>query len=171
MEVGRYVNSSFYHSNQNLVTDKHLTLIFNLFSGLIAYSEGTRFTQKKWEETREFLSSRGKPALPHVLYPRTKGFVAAVQSLRNDSQIKHVYDLTLVYSGGKFMDAPTIWESFAFSRVSPPWKFHIHTRRFELKDLPEDDEGVKDWLEDRWVEKSKILQGMEGEWTEFEGLE
>lgn len=29
MEVGRYVNSSFHHSDQNLVTDKHLALIFN----------------------------------------------------------------------------------------------------------------------------------------------
>ncbi|KAL0640322.1 hypothetical protein Q9L58_000602 [Maublancomyces gigas] len=147
--------------------------LLNRFSGLIAYSESTRFTQKKWEETREFLSSRGKSALPYVLYPRTKGFVAAVQSLRNDSQIKHVYDLTLAYSRagkGGFMSAPTIWESFAFARVSPPWKFHVHIRRFELKDLPEDEEGVRDWLEGRWAEKSKILQGMEGEWTEFEGL-
>lgn len=69
------------------------------------------------------------------------------------------------------MNAPTIWQSFTYSRVSPPWKFHVHVRRFELKDLPEDDEGLKNWLEERWVEKSKILQGMEGEWTEFEGLE
>lgn len=68
------------------------------------------------------------------------------------------------------MSAPTMWESFTFARVSPPWKFHVHVRRFELKSLPEDEEGVKNWLEERWVEKSKILQGMEGEWTEFEGL-
>lgn len=84
-----------------------------------------------------------------------------------------MYDLTLAYSqAGKrgFMSAPTIWESFTLARVSPPWKFHVHTRRFELKDLPEDDEGVKNWLEERWVEKSRILQGMEEEWTEFEGL-
>jgi hypothetical protein len=144
--------------------------------GLIAYSEGTRFTKKKWEDTKTFCESRGKPVFPHVLYPRSKGFVTEVQNLRDgSSHIKHVYDLTLAYSkaggsGKGFMDAPTMWETFAMARVSPPWRFHVHVRRFEIKELPEDEEGLKTWLEERWAEKSRILQGMEGEWTEFEGL-
>ncbi|KAH0608058.1 uncharacterized protein H6S33_002110 [Morchella sextelata] len=143
---------------------------------LIAYSEGTRFTKKKWEDTKTFCESRGKPVFPHVLYPRSKGFVTEVQNLRDgSSHIKHVYDLTLAYSkaggsGKGFMDAPTMWETFAMARVSPPWRFHVHVRRFEIKELPEDEEGLRTWLEERWAEKSRILQGMEGEWTEFEGL-
>lgn len=141
---------------------------------LIAYSEGTRFTQKKWEATKTFCEGRGKPVFKHVLYPRSKGFVTSVQNLRDDSShIKHVYDMTLAYSkaGEKgFMNAPTIWESFALARASPPWRFHVHVRRFELNELPEDDEGLRMWLEGRWAEKSRILQGMEREWTEFKEL-
>lgn len=144
-----------------------------MWAGLIAYSEGTRFTAKKWTQAKDFCTSRSKLVLPHVLYPRTKGFVTTVQNLRGNSQINHVYDLTLAYSkaGEKgFMNAPTIWETFSFARVSPPWRFHVHVRRFHLGDLPKDDEGLKNWLEERWIEKSRILQGMEGEWTEFGGL-
>lgn len=44
----------------------------------------------------------------HLLYPRTKGFVATVQRIRHAPHVKAVYDLTIAYQhNGKFFEAPT----------------------------------------------------------------
>ncbi len=142
-----------------------------MYLGLIAFSESTRYTPKKWEETKAFCLARNKPVFPHVLYPRTKGFVTCVQNLRHGTHIQHVYDVTLVYGGEKgFMAPPTVWETLSWARLSPPWRFHVHVRRFALKELPEDDDAIARWLEKRWEEKSRVLSGMEKEWNEWRGL-
>jgi len=49
---------------------------------LLMHIEGTRFTKKKLEDSQRFAKSRGYPVLHHVLFPRTKGFVATIAQLR-----------------------------------------------------------------------------------------
>ena len=64
----------------------------------------------------------------HLLYPRTKGFVTTVQHLRKASQVKAVYDVTIAYGHhGKFLSAPTIWESLSCDQLSGKrgYKFHV----------------------------------------------
>ncbi|KAI5809631.1 hypothetical protein DFH27DRAFT_153733 [Peziza echinospora] len=162
---------------------------------LVSYSEGTRYNPQKWQNMKTFAEGKGKKILTHCLYPRTKGFVTCVRHLRNpDSHIKHIYDLTLAY---QYTAPPTttttttssssttttlstrptinltpatIYDTFSMPSLSPPWRFHVHVERFLIKDLPEDDRGVAEWLEKRWLAKDEILKGLDGEWTEFEGL-
>ena len=35
---------------------------------------------------------------------------------------------------------------------------HLHVKRFSVSSLPESDEGLKDWLMERFVEKDAWLQ-------------
>ncbi|KAI9756010.1 MAG: hypothetical protein M4579_004055 [Chaenotheca gracillima] len=131
---------------------------------LISYSEAMRFTPERYEEARRWCAANNRPLPKHALYPRTKGFVTTVQQLRQAPQVRAVYDVTLAYSkDGRFLEAPTIWQSLSEPGMSAPaggpWAFHAHVERFALEDLPESDEGLAQWLEDRWVRKGELLEG------------
>ena len=46
--------------------------------------------------------------------------------------------------------------------VGRRWKTLVHVRRFELGDLPDDEAGLRTWLEERWVEKGELLEELKG---------
>jgi len=136
--------------------------------GLISYSEATRYTPKKYEETKVWCKANDKPIPKHLLYPRTKGFITTVQHLRKSTHIKAVYDITIAYSRkNKFLEAPTIWETLSLPDLTNKQKFnfHVYVRRFPLEDLPHEDVGLAQWLENRWIEKGEWLEGKRDEWS------
>jgi hypothetical protein len=136
--------------------------------GLISFSESTRFTPKKYEETKAWCKENDRPIPKHLLYPRTKGFVTTVQHLRKAEHMKAVYDMTIAYEHHhKFHSAPTIWESLSCGDLSGTrgYKFHVDVRRFPLDELPEDDAGLAKWLETRWMEKGEFLEAKREEWA------
>lgn len=116
---------------------------------LILFAEGTRITPEKLERSRRHAFVRGQPAPQHVLVPRTKGFVAAVQGLRG--HVAAVYDVTIGYERG----VPTLWQ---YVRGFAP-RAHLHVRRWPLADLPTEDEALSRWLLARWQEKDALLAG------------
>ena len=80
----------------------------------------------------------------HLLYPRSKGFVASVQKLRDAPQIKAVYDVTVAYAKKKgkeyeFQRPPTFSQSLLQPGLNQDWKFHVHVDRHLLEDLPRED--------------------------------
>ena len=115
---------------------------------LVSFVEGTRATRKKLEASREFARSRGLAKTNHVQVPRTKGFTASVQGLR--SHITAVYDLTIGYEVG----VPSLWQ-YVKGLVK---RVHVHVRRFPIEDLPETEEGLRDWLLEHFVEKDRLLE-------------
>ncbi|KAL2684994.1 hypothetical protein Neosp_006087 [[Neocosmospora] mangrovei] len=134
---------------------------------LISFSEGTRFTPAKYQESIDFcrLASRRQPR--NLLYPRTKGFIATVQHLRQAPHVKAVYDLTIAYQHqGTFQRAPSMWETLSTPELSEQggYKFHVHVRRFPIEALPAKDEDLAAWLEELWMEKGKILEAQEEQW-------
>ncbi|OTB02103.1 hypothetical protein M426DRAFT_322931 [Hypoxylon sp. CI-4A] len=135
---------------------------------LISFSEATRFTPKKYEESKSWCKQNGRPQPLHLLYPRTKGFVTTVQQLRKAPHVKAVYDFTIAYQQkDKFHVAPNMWETLKTPGLSVAhgYKFHIHARRFLLEDLPSTDEELAKWLEQRWVEKGEWLDALKTEWA------
>jgi hypothetical protein len=142
--------------------------------GLISYSEATRFTPQKYLETVQWCKAKGKPVPKYALYPRTKGFVATVKELRQGSSIQAVYDLTVAYARkGKFLEAPTIWDSLSRPDLDENFAFHVHVDRFDIKDFADKtDEELAQWLEDRWIVKSTRLEALQHqldvgkEWTD-----
>ncbi|KXL47375.1 hypothetical protein M433DRAFT_150055 [Acidomyces richmondensis BFW] len=126
---------------------------------LIAYSEGTRFTPLKRLEAEAYCRMHNKRLGQHLLYPRTKGFVASVQKLRHAPQMKAVYDVTLAYAKDKhFQSPPTFVQTVSLPRLGDQWKFFVHVERYSLESLPKTDAELMQWLEDRWIEKGERLE-------------
>ncbi len=88
--------------------------------------------------------------LRHVLYPRTKGFVATVQTLRG--HITAVYDVTIGYVGG----VPSMWQ---WTRGNVP-RVHIHVRRFPVDRLPAGDTALAEWLVAGFRAKDALLDAL-----------
>jgi lysocardiolipin and lysophospholipid acyltransferase len=114
---------------------------------LINFSEGTRVTLAKIARSQEYARSVGARPLDHVLFPRTKGFVASVEGLRH--HIDTVYDLTIGYVDG----VPTLWQ-YVRGQVR---EAHLHVRRFAVEELPEHAEDLSRWLVERFEEKDRLL--------------
>ncbi|KAI1390142.1 1-acyl-sn-glycerol-3-phosphate acyltransferase [Hypoxylon trugodes] len=134
---------------------------------LISFSEATRFTPKKYEESKIWCKENDRPQPLHLLYPRTKGFITTVRQLRKAPHVKAVYDFTIAYQKkASFHIAPDMWETLKLSDLggSQGYRFHIHARRFPLEELPHTDEELAKWLEQRWVEKGEWLDTLKTEW-------
>jgi len=114
---------------------------------LMTFAEGTRVRPEKIVRSQEYAEKQGLPRLKHVLIPRTKGFVASVQSLRG--HVDAVYDLTIGYVGG----VPTLWQWIkGYVR-----RVHVNVRRYAIDVMPEDGEALSNWLIDRYQEKDRLL--------------
>ncbi|KAH8592037.1 hypothetical protein B0O99DRAFT_654157 [Bisporella sp. PMI_857] len=125
---------------------------------LISFSEATRYTPKKYEQGKQWCKENNRPMPKHLLYPRTKGFVTTVQHLRQAPHVKAVYDITIAYGHhGKFLSAPTIWESLSTNNLSGKggYKFHVDVKRIPLTKLPQTDAELAKWLETRWIAKGE----------------
>jgi hypothetical protein len=138
--------------------------------GLISFSEATRLTPAKYAESLAWCKANRKPQPRHLLYPRTKGFIATVSQLRKAPHVKAVYDLTITYqTGNKFQVAPSFWDTLAVPGLSAPGpecrRFHVHARRFPMAELPESEVELAAWLEARWVEKGQWLEAKREEWA------
>lgn len=135
---------------------------------LVSFSEATRFTPKKYNESIAWCKQAARPQPMHLLYPRTKGFITTVQHLRQASHVKAVYDLTIAYQrGDRWQEAPSMWDTLSVPRLTDDkgYKFHVHVRRFPLEELPRGDEELAQWLETRWVEKGFWLEEKRMEWA------
>jgi 1-acyl-sn-glycerol-3-phosphate acyltransferase len=114
---------------------------------LMTFAEGTRVRPEKVVRSKEYARKAGMTPLEHVLIPRTKGFVASVQSLRG--HVAAVYDLTIGYVDG----VPTLWQWIkGYVR-----KVHLDVRRYAIDALPEDGDALSLWLIKRFEEKDRRL--------------
>lgn len=137
---------------------------------LVSFLEGTRITQEKLLESQNFSKLNDQKVLKNLLVARTKSFLAAVKQLRQ-SQVTHVYDLTLAYQGPRgFGQAPDLLTINSLTQLSPKYRFHIHVRRWNLNELPEDENELKNWIETVWEEKDEILEGLKKDWINWTGL-
>ncbi|CAJ2501592.1 Uu.00g044450.m01.CDS01 [Anthostomella pinea] len=136
--------------------------------GLISFSEATRFTAQKYEESKIWCKQNGRPQPLHLLYPRTKGFIKTVQHLRKAPHVKAVYDFTIAYQHrNRFLAAPDMWQTLKLPNLTSVhgYQFHVMARRYPLDELPHTDEELAKWLEERWVEKGEWLESRRLEWA------
>ena len=127
----------------------------------MSFSESTRFSRAKYEQSLRWCSETGHVQPKHLLYPRTKGFIATVEQLRAASHVKAVYDLTLWYQqGDRFQKAPSMWDTLSRPGLSSHmgYKFHVYVQRFPIHSLPEASEELAVWLEKRGLEKGDWLE-------------
>ncbi len=114
---------------------------------LMIFAEGTRVRPSKLEKSRQYAEEHGFRPMRHVLFPRTKGFVATVQALPGHATA--VYDVTIGYEDG----VPTLgqWIKGYVRRV------HVHVRRFPMEEMPREEGEIAAWLINRYQEKDDLL--------------
>jgi hypothetical protein len=103
-------------------------------------------------KSNEFAKREGRPQLKHLLLPRTTGFNASLESLRESSPV--VYDVTMAYRGydgstrSAEVSVSTLW-----SILRKPREFHIRIKRYSMEEVLQD----ASWLDKQWVEKDRLL--------------
>ncbi|KAF3769301.1 hypothetical protein M406DRAFT_95986 [Cryphonectria parasitica EP155] len=136
---------------------------------LISFSEATRFTPQKHKESQTWCTANNRPQPRHLLYPRTKGFVATVTHIRQTPHVRAVYDLTIAYQRGReWQAAPAFWDTLSVPRLSEGragYRFEVHVRRWPMEELPRDEEELVRWIEQRWVEKGQWLEQKRVAWA------
>lgn len=103
----------------------------------------------------EFAKREGRPQLKHLLLPRTTGFNACLESLRESSPV--VYDVTMAYRGydgsvpiAMDLSIPTLWRLI---RGHIPSEVHIRIKRYSMEEVLQD----ACWLDKQWAEKDRLL--------------
>uniref|UniRef100_A0A7I4DYR6 1-acylglycerol-3-phosphate O-acyltransferase n=1 Tax=Physcomitrium patens TaxID=3218 RepID=A0A7I4DYR6_PHYPA len=125
-------------------------------------NEGTRFTKAKLEAARKYATEAGLRVPRHVLVPRTKGFVSAVENLREF--VPAVYDMTVAVS--KELPSPTMVRIFR----GQPSVVHVHVRWVPMSDLPQEANEISKWCHDAFEIKDDRLEQHEKENTFGEDL-
>lgn len=105
-------------------------------AAMLSFAEGTRFSEKK----QQSLKSPYRCLLP----PRPAGFTAILEAL--ESLKPNVVDVTIRYP-----HPSTFWQFLGGSAG----EIEIETRTFPIEDVLKQE--VRTWLEERWVEKDKVL--------------
>jgi 1-acyl-sn-glycerol-3-phosphate acyltransferase len=116
------------------------------------FPEGTRLKPSKQEKSFAMARRYGVEPFRHVLFPATKGFIAATSSLR--PRLDAVYDATIFYPQG----VPTLWDYLrGFVK-----KIDIYVERYPIASLPEDQAELAKWLVERFEVKEKLLAELKG---------
>lgn len=104
-------------------------------------------------KSNEFARREGRPQLKHLLLPRTTGFNASLESLRESSPV--VYDVTIAYRGydGTTRSAAALSIYKLWCILRKPQEFHIRIKRYSMDEVLQD----SSWLDKQWVEKDRLL--------------
>jgi 1-acyl-sn-glycerol-3-phosphate acyltransferase len=123
--------------------------------------EGTRITEKKRQDAIHFCNAKNIEPLNQVLVPRPRGFRAVVNSLRK-SNIKYIYDFTFCYIDGVIRIRDFVFSSIRGRRIL------VNIKRIPLDQVPQDDQGIQNWLLDRFRRKDILITGA-AKAKQFEG--
>lgn len=111
----------------------------------------TRILQK----SNEFAQKESRPQLKHLLLPRTRGFNASLECLREANPV--VYDVTLAYEGyngslhpSEHLSLTTLW---TILRRKTPTDMYVRVKRHSLEEVLQD----ASWLDKKWQEKDRLL--------------
>lgn len=105
--------------------------------------------------SNEFAKREGRPQLKHLLLPRTTGFSASLDSLRESSPV--VYDVTMAHRGYDGSLPPkydlSLVSLWSLLRRKYPEEVHIRIKRYSMEEVLSD----ASWLDKKWSEKDRLL--------------
>jgi 1-acyl-sn-glycerol-3-phosphate acyltransferase len=147
-----FLESIFLKRNWADDSDKIKQTFSNIVDGnlpiwMLSFPEGTRIKPAKKAANDAFAKEKGLKPTQHVLFPRTKGFAAAIEGLRG--HVQALYSVTIGYHG----KVPGL---VAAIRGDVPI-VHMHIERFPIEEIPEDPLAQSQWLMDEFYKKDRLL--------------
>lgn len=115
---------------------------------LVIFPEGTRLKPDKLKSSQDYARRKGLPQMERVLIPRGKGFYASLNGL--EGVLNSAYDLTFKYEG----EIPGLYRFFTRGGCV----VHLHSTRYEIKDIPRRERDLNSWLLERFQEKDRHLK-------------
>eukprot|EP00331_Platyophrya_macrostoma_P000200 CAMPEP_0176407270 /NCGR_PEP_ID=MMETSP0127-20121128/1322_1 /TAXON_ID=938130 /ORGANISM="Platyophrya macrostoma, Strain WH" /LENGTH=332 /DNA_ID=CAMNT_0017786465 /DNA_START=54 /DNA_END=1049 /DNA_ORIENTATION=+ len=138
---------------------KNLKSLFSLYrdakmpAQIWIFPEGTRLTPSKLRSSQEYAAAKGYPVWKNVMLPKYRGFCTALDSMKETFRL--VNDYTIQFEG--WNGVPGLWQMLS-SDSSKPHTVHVHIKRHQIADVPEDEEGRHQWLIARFNEKEELLE-------------
>ncbi|KAL5704875.1 1-acylglycerol-3-phosphate O-acyltransferase [Ranunculus cassubicifolius] len=136
------------------VDEKNMNQMLSTFTDpqdplwLALFPEGTDFSEQKCLQSQNYATENDLPVLQNVLLPKTKGFFACLEVLRNS--LDAVYDVTIAYKHR----LPTFLDNvFGVD----PSEVHIHVRRIAVNEIPTNEDDAGTWLIQAYEVKDKLL--------------
>ena len=117
----------------------------------LIFPEGGDFTAKTKRLSDQYALENDLPFYSYCFHPRTTGFKYTMNALR-DGGLDAIYDVTI-----GFPDLLPKTE-LDIGKGIMPREVHFHIRRYEEKDIPKDQDELKNWVKDRWREKEVELE-------------
>ena len=118
---------------------------------LLLFPEGGDLTVKTRARSDQFARENSLPCYRYCFHPRTTGFNYIMDALR-DGGLDAVYDVTIAYPDLLPKTELDAWKGFY------PCEVHFHVKSYTNEDIPEDEDGKKAWLTERWAEKEQRLK-------------
>ncbi|KAJ8954207.1 hypothetical protein NQ318_005802 [Aromia moschata] len=119
---------------------------------LLVFPEGTDFTEDTKKSSHNFAEKNNLQKYEYVLHPRTTGFTFLTHQLLSKNNLDAVYDVTLVYP-----DVVPQNEKVLLNGRFPK-EVKVHFARYSKSVLPKTEEGLREFLERRWLDKERTLK-------------
>ena len=119
---------------------------------LLLFPEGGDLTRRSKAKSDAYADTNGLKRYDYCLHPRARGFVYVMEALRS-GRLDAVYDITVGYP-----DALAKTEGDLTKGKYIPREIHYNIRHYQAEDLPTDEQGLTQWLEERWREKEESLK-------------
>ncbi|KJH52368.1 Acyltransferase [Dictyocaulus viviparus] len=120
---------------------------------LLLFPEGTDRSVRSAVQSDSFAKRNGLPPYNYLLHPRTTGFNHLLNIMRKHNYVSYVYDVTVAYADVIVDSELRLLKEGAF-----PQNIHFDVKRYEISDIPADNESSAEWLKELWFEKEKRLR-------------
>jgi lysocardiolipin and lysophospholipid acyltransferase len=120
---------------------------------LLLFPEGTDLSERNKQRDRDYAIVNNLPVNTYTMHPRTTGFIHCMKTLRNEwgNGKVNICDITIGYLGVIPQSEKDLLKG------TLPKEVHYHVKHYPSSSLPSSDEGLSDWLKERWVEKEERL--------------
>eukprot|EP00547_Thalassionema_nitzschioides_P000265 CAMPEP_0194215064 /NCGR_PEP_ID=MMETSP0156-20130528/16576_1 /TAXON_ID=33649 /ORGANISM="Thalassionema nitzschioides, Strain L26-B" /LENGTH=442 /DNA_ID=CAMNT_0038943483 /DNA_START=340 /DNA_END=1668 /DNA_ORIENTATION=+ len=125
---------------------------------------GTKDRKSVLAKSNDFAKREGRPQLKQLLLPRTTGFNACLESLREASPV--VYDVTMAYQGYNVLESRSLNsddDSTIMPKVSlrslwrvlrkPGREIYVRIKKYSMEEVLRD----ASWMDKQWAEKDRLL--------------
>jgi len=121
---------------------------------LLIFPEGTNITNKTKTKSNDYAAKQKIYNRPYdyCLHPRLTGFTYLLNIMRTADIIDTVDDVTIGYEGNIPEAEIDLLKGYI------PKVIHFHVKRYNVNDLPNEDEEIGQWLQKCWDEKENRLK-------------
>ncbi|KAL3096081.1 hypothetical protein niasHS_005840 [Heterodera schachtii] len=120
---------------------------------LLLFPEGTDKCPIATKRSEQFAEKNGLVKYKYLLHPRTVGFVHILKRMRKEKYVDFIYDVSVAY-GGRIIQS----EFDLLLLGLTPAHVHFLVQKIPISLIPEEDEQLEQWLNNKWAEKEEILR-------------